>query len=44
METHELITLSYPAWQWAVGVVVGLVVWDKWLKRVWNKVWQFLTK
>jgi len=44
MNHAELITVSYPLWQWVVGLVVLLWVWEKAGKKVWHKVWNFLTK
>lgn len=34
---NELVTVAAPLWQWALGVVVALVVWEKWLEHVWYK-------
>ena len=39
MET--IWTLAAPAWQWVVGVVVFLWLWETWLEKVfyWAKHW-----
>ena len=35
MET--LWTIAAPAWQWIVGTVVALYVWEMYLEHVWYK-------
>ena len=34
---HELVTVAAPLWQWALGVVVSLWVWEVYLEHVWYK-------
>ena len=42
MET--LWTVSAPAWQWIVGTVVALYVWEMYLEHVWYKFKHWVLK
>ena len=40
---HAIWTLTAPAWQWIVGGVVALWVWEVWLEHVFYRLkhWVF---
>ena len=35
---HAIWTLTAPAWQWIVGVVVFLWLWEVWLENVFYRL------
>jgi len=40
---EALWTVSAPAWQWLLGGVVALWVWETWLENVWYKFKHWVT-
>ena len=34
---NEMVTIAAPLWQWVVGLVVGLYVWEMYLEHIWYK-------
>jgi hypothetical protein len=34
---QELVTVAAPLWQWVLGVVVALWVWEVYLEHIWYK-------
>ena len=41
---HELVTVAAPLWQWALGVIVALWVWETYLENVWYKFKNWIMK
>ena len=41
---HELVTVAAPLWQWALGVLVALLVWETYLENVWYKFKNWIMK